>query len=128
MIKRMIAALAVATLGMVGLTTTPAQAAYSDCSAYGGTICMHQHSNFTGQVWRQYPSQISGCRNLSPDDFNDEASTVFNNTTTHILYLYQHSGCTGEELSIPKGGVRSFASTNTWWNDRASSVYVLYVG
>lgn len=128
--KRFMVALSVAILGAVGGLTiaSPAQAAYSDCAAYDGTVCLHEHSTFTGQVWRQYPGQIINCRNFTGDSFNDEASTVFNLTDTHIVYLYEHSGCTGSVLSVGKGEVKSFAQTNTWWNDRASSIYVKYVG
>lgn len=124
-IAALFAALAMA-LGLAMAPASPAQASYSDCAAYSGTVCFHQHGNFTGTVWRQVTGQIIGCRNLT--DFNDRASTAFNSTDDHILYLYEHGNCTGAVLSLSPGDVRSFASTNTWWNDRISSVYLKWVG
>ncbi len=126
-IAALFAALAI-SLGLALAPAAPAAAVYSDCAAYAGPICFHQHGNFTGTVWRQYPGQIFNCRNLSPDNFNDKASTAFNGTDDSILYLYEHSNCTGNVLSLGAGAVRSFASTDQWWNDRVSSIYVKWVG
>lgn len=130
MIKRFLVALSVAILGAVGGLTvaSPAQAVYSDCAAYNNVVCFHQHGNFTGTVWRQVPGQIINCRNLSPDNFNDKASTVFNRTDDYILYVYEHSNCLGDVKSLTMGAVRSFSSTDTWWNDRISSIYIRWVG
>ena len=131
MIKRFLVALAAAIVGLVGgltVTTSPAQASWSDCAAYDNTLCMTEHSNFTGQVWRQYRVQIPVCRNLTSDSFNDEASTVFNLTDDSVFYLYEHINCTGAVLSVGPGEVKAFNQVNTWWNDRASSVYARKIG
>lgn len=128
MIKKILATLAMTLVGLVGtlVVTSPAQASWSDCAAYQGTVCFHQHANFTGQVWRQYPGQIIGCRDLV--DFNDTASTFFNGTDDHIVRIYEHANCAGAVFALSPGEERSFGSTNTWWNDRASSVRVQWVG
>lgn len=130
-IRKALAALFVAVVAAFGVivTQTPAQAAYGDCANYAGTVCMIQHGNFTGQVWRQYPSQFLGrCRDFSPEGFNDEATVVFNSSDTSIFYIYQHQGCTGARYTVPKGRIVSFAQEDTWWNDKASSGFVQWVG
>lgn len=129
-VKRMLMVAFVAIVGAFGVVAapSPAQAVWSDCAAYPGTVCFHQYPDFTGRVWRQYPGQIVGCRSMVPDNFNDVASTAFNSTDDHILYLYEHVGCTGAVLVLGAGDVRGFATTNTWWNNRVSSLRVTWVG
>jgi len=130
MFKRFLMVAITILMGAIGglAVTSPAQAAYSDCAAYENTVCFHQHGNFTGTVWRQYPGQIINCRDMSPDSFNDKASTVFNSTSEYILHVYEHSNCSGASMSVGRGDIRSFSTTNTWWNDRISSIRMQWVG
>lgn len=126
--RKILASIATGLVAGTLAFTAPAQAYYSDCASYEDTVCFHQHGNFTGTVWRQRPGQIINCRDLGPNNFNDKASTIFNSTNDHILYAYEHSNCRGQVFSLTPGGVRSFAQTDTWWNDRISSVSVKWVG
>lgn len=124
--RKIFAALVSGLILSLGLVT-PAQAAYSDCSSYPGTVCMHQYSNYTGIVWRQYPSQINGCRNLAPDNFDNRAGTLFNGTTHHLVIAYQFANCGGNYFLANSGYAYAFSggSENAWWNDRISSIEVI---
>jgi hypothetical protein len=121
--KRFLTASLAAVLVSVSIAT-PAQAAYSDCSAYPGTICFHQYTNYTGQVWRQYPWEINGCRSLVPDNFNDKASTAFNTTPhSYSVRVWQHSNCTGDSFTLNSNSVYNFAGNG--WDNRISAVEVI---
>ncbi len=121
--KKRLALVIAAVLLSVGIAT-PAQAVFSDCSAYAGTICFHQHSDFTGQVWRQYPHEINGCRNLGPDGFDNKASTAFNSTAhSYSVRVWQYNNCTGETFTLASSSFYQF--NGNWWNDRISSVEVI---
>lgn len=131
MIKRFMAAVAVAVLGLVGALTgaSPAQAVWSDCAAYSNVVCFHQYPDFTGRVWRQLTGQFpTGCRNFAPESFDNMASTAFNRTSNYQLRVYQGSGCTGSYVFIGPGDVQSFGDTNTWFNNTASSAKITFIG
>lgn len=122
-IKMFLAALLATTVMTVG-TAVPAQAAYLDCAGYPGTICFTEFPNFTGQVWRQFPGQISGRRNVSPENFDNEASTAFNNTPGgYYVAIWQYQNCTGASFSLASGSYYVF--TGNWWNDKMSSIEVI---
>jgi hypothetical protein len=109
--------------------STPAQAAASDCTAFPGTICFHDNTNFTGSVWRQYPSQINGCRNLPAEGWNDRFGTAYNLTSSsYQLYLYQHINCGadgGYDFIMASGSSLSFTGSYEWWNNKVSSIKVV---
>ena len=113
---------------MVGssFVASPAMASEADCSNYPGTICMAQHYDWTGHIWRQYPSQISGCRRLSGDNFDNKATIVVNNTDGNVgMYLYDNADCSGSNWEyIPSRQIRSFK--NDPFNDKASAIRVVY--
>ncbi len=120
-VKRFLTASIVGILAMVGFTAAPAQAAWSDCSNYPGTICLFANTNWGLPIWRQYPSQINGCRNLT--GFDNVTTIAANTAGHHTLVLWQFLGCEGESLVITSGNYSNFS--NTWWNDRASAVEVI---
>lgn len=140
--RMFLASLLVAVIGMTGLAT-PAQAvapmtgvtataqavsgqerAFTDCAVYPGTVCFHQYGNFTGRVWRQTPDEIGSCRNLAPDNFNDTASTAFNNIEhSYSVRIYQHENCTGSYKILVSGYYYVF--TGDWWDNRTSSVRLI---
>lgn len=129
--KKILAAGAAVALGTTGALAagSPAQAVYSDCNAYSNVICFHEYPSFTGRVWRQLPSQFpAGCRNFAADNFNNVASTAFNLTTRYNVRIYTGSNCTGSYVFLAPGDIRSFASTDTWMNNQASSVNIFYIG
>ncbi len=106
----------------------PAAATYNDCAAFPGTICFHEHATFTGQVWRQFPTQINGCRNLGNDGFDNKASTLFNQSTGYALVVWQFNNCSGNFFVASAGTFYIFANStpeNNWWNDRISSIEVI---
>lgn len=125
--RKYLIALMVGLLAAIAIGQAPAYAAYSDCAAYPGTICFHEHSDFTGQVWRQYPWQIaggSGCRNVGPDGFDNEASTAFNLVThSYSVRVWQWNNCTGDSFILAGGQYYNFAGN--WWNDRISAIEVI---
>ncbi len=126
MIRRVVAFLAAVAIGLTGAVTatSPAQAAWSDCGNYPGTVCLFANANWGTPIWRQYPSQITsyynGCRNL--DGFDNVTTVAANNTGGHyVITLWQLNGCTGESINIPLSGY-SIDFSAAWWNDRASSI------
>lgn len=121
--KRVLAALAAALIGLAGATvvSSPARAAWSDCGGYAGTICLFANNDWGLPIWRQYPSQITGCRNLS--GFDNVTTIAVNQAEHHLVTLYQFSGCTGESLTLPTSGYHINFS-GAWWNDRASAISV----
>lgn len=125
MFKRMLLVLTLVAAGLFA-APAPAQAVYSDCAAYQGTICFHQHADYSGAVWRQYPWQIPGCINMTDyPGWNDRASTAFNWTSnSYALYLYQHVDCGGYDFILSSGQQVAFTGSISWWNDRVSSIYV----
>lgn len=117
----------VAGLVSGAFVASPATASIADCGNYPGTICLVENSDWTGQIWRQYPSQIVGCRNLSPEGFNDEATLAVNNTDSSIgLYLYENAGCTGRSVYVASGDVAYLYRLSPSFNDKASSIRVVY--
>jgi hypothetical protein len=103
----------------------PAQADRADCYSYPGTICLTEFVAWTGQVWRQYPWQIVGCRKLAPESFNNETTTAGNFTSASIgVYLYDRDDCTGTNVFLGSGAVRDFSSST--FNNKASSIRVVY--
>ncbi|SHN39039.1 hypothetical protein [Cryptosporangium aurantiacum] len=126
--SRILTALALVA-GLVGssLLGSPASAARADCYNYPGTICLTENSSWGGQVWRQYPSQIVGCRSLAPDGFNNEATLAANLTSSSIgLYLYDNSNCTGASRYLASGSSANLAAASVNFNDKASSLRVVY--
>lgn len=98
-------------------------AAQSDCMPYHGTVCLTDTSSWGGQVWRQTPSQISGCRQLSPEGFNNKASLAFNNTFGDgVLFIYDTSNCTGRSIGLGSQVGTKFTGVDAWLNNKASSV------
>lgn len=124
MIKKLLATLtlAVALVAGTNIPAAPAQAAWSDCSNYPGTICLFAGPNYGLPIWRQYPSQIEGCRNLT--GFDNVTTIAANLSTHHAVYLYQYPGCGGEVISLPTQGYVIYFS-GSWWNDKASSIEVV---
>lgn len=119
-VRKFIAALAVTALAVFGVQA-PAQAAWSDCGNYPGTICLFAHSGWGLPIWRQYPSQIGSCRNLT--GFDNTTTVAVNGADHHTLVLHQYLGCEGESIVITSGNYADFAGT--WWNDKPSSVQVI---
>jgi hypothetical protein len=119
MIKKVLATVALTLAMAVGVT---AQAAWSDCSNYPGTICLFAGPNYGLPIWRQFPREIDGCRNLTGFD---NVTTVAANLAPHYaVYLYQYPGCTGAVVSLPtQGYVVSWSGH--WFNDKASSIEVI---
>ncbi len=124
---RMMATVAVAILaGSAGSTVVaaPAKAAIEDCFNYPGTICMAEHFDWGGRIWRQYPDQVSGCRALSRDNFNNKATDLVNNTSGHVvMYLYDNANCTGASISLGSQQVRSLRRDP--FDNKASAIRVV---
>lgn len=95
--------------------------AWSDCGNYPGTICLFANNNWGLPIWRQYPSQIGSCRNLT--GFDNVTTMAVNGAGGHTLVLWRYLGCTGESLVITSGNYADL--TGTWWNDKPSSVQVI---
>lgn len=122
--RRMIAGFVAGIVALVASLSVanPVQAAWSDCSNYPGTICLFAGPNYGLPIWRQYPSQINGCRNLT--GFDNVTTVAANLAPHHAVYLYQYPGCTGEVVSLPtQGYVVSWSGQ--WFNDKASSIEVV---
>lgn len=127
MIKKILATAAMTvTLAVGGLVAaSPAQAVASDCTAYNDVVCLIEHGDFTGRVWRQTPGQFpTGCRNLT--GYNNITTVGFNRTSNYVMTLYVNSNCTGTSIGFLPGQIRSFAESNTSFNDRASSIGIRY--
>lgn len=120
--RRAIVALLVVLFGITAgaLASRPAQAAYGDCYNYPGTVCLTANANWGTPVWRQYPSQINGCRSLTPEGFNDKATMVRNGSGLGVLVVWEHYNCTGNWFSVPSGQWTDLSGN--WWNDEASAV------
>ncbi|GAA0221901.1 hypothetical protein GCM10009539_03850 [Cryptosporangium japonicum] len=99
------------------ILATPAQASSADC--YTSTVCLWEHSDFTGQLWRQYPAQITPCRSFVPDGFNDEATRIWNRSDK-VINIYEHANCKGRGKAIFPGEGVNF--DNTFFNDVATSI------
>jgi hypothetical protein len=114
-----------AAVGTGVVAPSTAQAAPADCLNYPGTICLTEFVAYTGQVWRQYPSQIVGCRQLARDAFNNEMTTAANLTSSSIgVYLYDNANCTGTSVYLASGDQRDFSSST--FNNKASSIRIVY--
>jgi hypothetical protein len=127
---KIIAALAVVITSVVGgaFIASPAMAADSDCFPFHGTVCLADGAHFTGQVWRQTPSQINGCRSLSPEGFNNKASIAFNNTFGDgVLFIYDTANCTGRSIGLGSQVGTNFTGSDAWLNNKASSVRFIQV-
>lgn len=128
-LRKMFAGVVTSVLMFAGIGfafSAPAQAAYSDCSNYSGTICMTQYSNWTGQVWRQYPEQVYGCRSLGGTTFNDKASAALSTASGHYqVRLWQHSNCTGNYLTLHSGQARVFTGSLSDIDNMVSGVEVI---
>lgn len=125
-LKKFLAALAVAVIAAVGvsLPSSPAQAAASDCNSYPGTICLFAGPNYALPIWRQYPSQINGCRNLAPDNFDNIATIIWNNTSGSVqLQVFQYANCSGATFNV--NSTYLYSLSGDWWNDKASSLRVV---
>jgi Peptidase inhibitor family I36 len=120
-------AVLVGTVGSVFIAS-PAMAAQSDCTNYLGTICMTENHDWSGRVWRQYPSQIVGCRSLIPDNFDNKASIAANLTSSSVgIYLYQYSNCTGRSVYVASGYIaKLWLVTPTSFDNTASAIRVVY--
>ncbi|GAA0222536.1 hypothetical protein [Cryptosporangium japonicum] len=101
-----------------------ASAARADCYNYQEVICIAEHGDWTGRIWRQKPSQIEGCRSLVPDGFNDMATIWVNRTGVaghgYSMTLFEHSDCTGRFLTTYAG----IWDRGTEFNDKASAIRV----
>ena len=103
---------------------TPANAAEGDCANYPGTVCMAENNDWSGRIWRQYPDQVSGCRPLSRDSFNNKATALANSTSGQvIMFLYDNADCTGTRIAVESGEVRFLR--NDPFNDKASAIRVV---
>jgi hypothetical protein len=101
---------------------SPAQAAWSDCSNYAGTICLFANNNWGLPIWRQFPSQINGCRNLT--GFDNVTTMALTQAPHHAVRLWENAGCTGQYYNLPNvGSYVDFSGSS--WNDRASSIQVI---
>lgn len=122
--SKIAAPLAVAVGVVSGLSAvSPAAAAPVDCMGYSGVICMADGAGITGQIWRQTPAQITGCRRLSADSFNNEASFAANRTTGSVLLqIYDTNNCTGRVYELESGASIRFDRYETWWNNKPSSI------
>lgn len=120
MFRKLIAAFMVASAAVLG-AAVPAQAAWSDCGNYPGTVCLFAHANWGLPIWRQYPSQIDDCRDLT--GFDNVTTMISNNTSGHyILTVYRYLDCEGEYFTVSPG--QYYNLSGDWWNDKASSVRV----
>jgi hypothetical protein len=128
MIKKSLATAVLATTLVTGVLVpaAPAQAAASDCNSYSNVVCLIEHGDFTGRVWRQTTGQFpTGCRNLT--GYNNITTVGFNRTSNYAMRLYADSNCTGTVIYFSPGQVRSFTYSNQSFNDRASSIGIRYV-
>jgi hypothetical protein len=106
----------------VTMSVSQAQMAFTDCAVYAGTVCFHERPDYTGRVWRQTPEEIGSCRNFGPDNFDNQASTAFNNVEhSFSIRIYRYANCTGESMILVSGYYYSFGN-GAHWNDLASSV------
>ncbi len=123
-LRKLMAGIATGIVVLTGslFVSSPAQAAWADCSNYPGTICLFAHANYGLPIWRQYPSQINGCRNLT--GFDNITTMAANLAPHHAVYLYQYPGCTGQVVSLPTQGY-VVDWTGYSFNDKASSIEVI---
>lgn len=122
--RRILAAIVGTLIGITGgiVGIRPAQAAWSDCNNYAGTICLFAGPNWGLPIWRQYPSQINGCRNLT--GFDNVTTIAVNQAAHHHVILWQYQGCGGESFTLPAlGNYADFSGS--WWNDKPSSIEVV---
>ena len=122
--RKVVASVAVAVgIASSASVASPAMAAPVDCLGYSGVICMADGAGITGQIWRQTPAQITGCRKLAPASFNNEASFASNRTTGSVLLqIYNSDNCTGTPYELESGASIRFDQYETWWNNKASSI------
>jgi hypothetical protein len=103
---------------------SPGSRDFRDCNDFPGTICLTDNNDWTGHVWRQFPSQISGCRSFSPDGFNDKA-TIASNYSNRAYILWDHHDCTGDAFFVYPGEAWDFGANGGFWNDRFSAIELL---
>jgi hypothetical protein len=124
MMRRLLGLLTALIVGITGgalAAVSPALAAASDCNAYPGTICLFAGPNYGLPIWRQYPSQINGCRNLT--GFDNVATIIWNNTSGSVqLNVFQYPNCSGATFNV--NSTYLYNLSGDWWNDKASSVRV----
>jgi hypothetical protein len=102
MINRLVALLAAITLAVSLTPATPAQAAYSDCRNFPGTVCLFAYGNFGNPIWRQTADETDYCRSLVGTGWNDVTTTAMNNYSGHVTFrLWQHYNCTGWYYDLP---------------------------
>ena len=127
--RRAFVAMLAAVAGIVGslFSISPAAASIADCGNYPGTICFADGRDWSGRIWRQYPSQIVGCRRFSADSFDNKASIGVNNTDSSIgIYLYDASNCTGSSVYVASGNAVKLWLTSPVLDNKASSIRVVY--
>lgn len=106
--------------------SSPAQAAYADCANYPGTVCLYAFTNYGNPIWRQFPSQINGCRFLGNDGWNDVTTLAWNNTpSSYTLRMWINYPCGGsgnQYYDLPSGYLVDFSSS---WNNQISAVQII---
>lgn len=121
--KRAMTTLAV-VLGMFAGTlvaAAPASAYRADCFNYTDVVCLTEHGDWGGYIWRQRSYQITGCRAFEPK-FNDLASAWYNNTA-YTIVLWEHANCDGRFRRYPPGHIVEGGGAGEY-NDMFSAVMV----
>ena len=127
--RKTLAGFAIGMLMAVGLST-PAKAAYNDCYNYPGTVCLYAFTNYGNPIWRQYPSQINGCRFLGNDGWNDVTTVAWNRTSSsYTLRMWRHYPCGGSGnayYDLPSGYWVDFSGTPGWDNSISAVQIIAY--
>lgn len=105
-IKMFVASLAVAVFGAVGLTGSPALAAWSDCNS--ANICIYNGTNGTGLMYQWTLGYIrtlpSDCLILTGSQNNMASSVYLNASLVNSRVSLMASGTTGASVLITASG------------------------
>ncbi|MBD0675163.1 peptidase inhibitor family I36 protein [Streptomyces sp. CBMA156] len=86
-----------------------------------GRLCLYKDINYNGGGSAAILVTRAKVTSLGSYQFNDEASSYFNNTSLSAV-LYENDGLRGGQLSIRSQGSGNLGSS---WNDKVSSLQFL---
>ncbi|MFE6056593.1 peptidase inhibitor family I36 protein [Kitasatospora sp. NPDC056446] len=90
-------------------------------SCPSGRLCLYRDVNYNGGGSAPMLVTRSGVSYLGDYNFNDAASSYYNNTNLPVV-LYEHANYGGGQLAIRSWG---YGNLDSSWNDKASSLQFL---
>src|SRR5262252_4445087 len=117
MIKKKIAALAVALLATLGIGAVAAAPAYASDCAGNSVVCFWVDEYAGGSMYAEYQLTIGYCYPV-PGWFNDQMTSVWNKANGPVQY-FADAYCSGSWDIVPDGTY--YSNVGSGMNDKMSS-------